>query len=462
MHALRTLLRLTPLLALFLLGGAVRPDVRAEYQQKVAQLELECAQRQVDLGLWCRDRGFTKAAREHFLKAVEVSRGRHAHANNIKALMNRAGDGFWKKVVELTDKRRKSYDKKVKKLEKDDAEERFKLAKWASKKALEEEALAAFRAMIDPERPLVVGKSGRIETRAGEIPDGCSELLLADAIAINGAPYLRHGFLELLPGVEELYQASSDEILVRTTGSLEQAEDFQAFAAALVPELEAELGVILTRRPTLFLFPTRDEYERYLVEADRQSYRSVSGFADPYRFVTIVCTEDKSLAEAQGLALHELSHLADADAFPQAMPAWYREGFAEQFGGQGTFVWDGIELELRGEMDADRLEALRGAGQTWRVADFVRIEPLSLWGNDRDEAMRFYAQSWALYRWLSRDASTELRGRWDAWIDDCKLAVRTFPPGPQPVSSPDELFQARFGDVFDEIDRGLEAWLKTR
>ena len=28
--------------------------------------------------------------------------------------------------------------------------------------------------------------------------------------------------------------------------------------------------------------------------------------------------------------------------------------------------------------------------------------------------------------------------------------------------TPDELFQARFGDVIDEIDRGLELWLETR
>ena len=462
MHAFRTLLRLALVLALFLLSGAARPDDRTDYEQKLTKLELECAQRHVDLGLWCRDRGYTEAAREYFLRAVEVSRGRHAHANNIKSLMNGSGDAFWKKVVELTDKRRKSYDKKVEKLEKSNAEDRFELAEWALKKGLEDEALAAFRALIDPDRPLVVDKKGRIETRAGEIPGECSERLLSDAIAINGAPYLRHGFLELLAGVDEIFQAESDEILVRTTDSLELAKDFQELGAALMPELEAELGAPLTRRPTLFLFPTRDEYERYLVEADRQSYRSVSGFADPYRFVTVVCTEDKSPLEVQSLTLHELSHLGDADAFPQAMPAWYREGFAEQFGGQGTFAWDGVELVLGREMDADRLATLRGAGKTWRVADFVRIDPLSLWGNDRDEAMRFYAQSWALYRWLSRHAPAALRSRWDAWIDDCQRAVRTFPPGHEPVSTPDELYRVHFGDRLDEIDRGLEAWLETR
>ncbi len=56
----------------------------------------------------------------------------------------------------------------------------------------------------------------------------------------------------------------------------------------------------------------------------------------------------------------------------------------------------------------------------------------------------------------------DLGRRWDAWINGCKQAVRTFPPGPETVSTPDELFRVHFGDRLHEIDRGLEAWLETR
>lgn len=462
MDALRPLLRLARLLALLLLAPAVHADDRGEYERRREALELECAQRHVDLGIWCRDRGFNVAAREHFLTAIDVSRGRHVHANSIRWAMDSAGEAFWKKDVELSEKRRKPYDKKVEALELENQEAGFELAQWAFEKGLETEALESFGSLLDPDVPLAVDAKGRIETRAGPIPAACSDLILERAIAINGAPHVRRGFLELLPPASALSEASSSAFLVRTTGSLEEAQEFHALGTALQPELEAELGVPAKRRPTLFVFDARDDYDRYLVDADRQSYRSVSGFADVYRFVTVVCTEGKGELEVQSLVLHELSHLAEADAFPQSMPAWYREGFAESFGGEGAFAWDGVELAIGREMVSDRLTALRSASGRWPVAEMLRIDPLSLWGGDRAEAMRFYAQSWALYRWLSHHAPPDMRARWEAWIDDCKAAAPIFPPPPVPVPSTGELFDRRFGDVLGEVDRGLAAWLESR
>jgi hypothetical protein len=437
-------------------------DARAEYQTKLDALELEIAQRHVDVGLWCRERGFAQAAREHFLNAVEVSRGRHAHASSIKSLMERLGDEFWKKQVELTDARRKPYDKQVEKLERENVAARFKLASWAHERGLESEALAAFRALLDPEAPLVVNAKGQLQASAGQIPAACSAKILAEAISINGEPHVRHGVLALLAGVDSLSQASAPALLVRSTGTREQVEEFLKLGLALLPELERELSVRLERRPTLLLIDSRATYERYLVEADRQSYRSASGFADIARCVTLVCTEGKSLLEVQSLALHELSHLADAAAFPQAMPAWYSEGFAERFGGVGTFSWDGARLTLRGELDSERLTLLRGGGTPWPIAELVRIDPVSLWGSDREQAKRYYAQSWALYRWLSSEAPSSLRVRWDAWIASCKSAKRGFPPGPQPVPTPEELFRKHFDGALAELDSGLVNWLEVR
>jgi len=437
-------------------------DARAEYQAKLDALELEIAQRHVDLGLWCRDRGFAEPAREHFSKAVEVSRGRHAHASSIKSLMERLGDGFWKKQVELTEARRKPYDKQVEKLERENAAARFELASWAHERGLESEALAAFRALLDPEAPLVVNAKGQIQASAGQIPLACSEKIVAEAISINGKPHVRQGVLALLAGVDTLFQARSDALVVLSTGSLAESEEFHRLGSALLPALEKELSLRFERRPTLLLFDSRESYERYLVEADRQQYRSAGGFADPSRAVTVVCTADKSVRDAHSLALHELSHLADAAAFPQAMPAWYSEGFAERFGGVGTFAWDGARLTLRGELDSERLAMLRGGGKPWPIAELVRIDPVSLWGSDREQAKRYYAQSWALYRWLSSEAPSSLRVRWDAWIASCKSAKRGFPPGPQPVPTPEELFRKHFDGALAEIDSGLVNWLEVR
>lgn len=441
---------------------AAARDARAEYQTKCDALELEIAQRHVDVGLWCRERGFAQAAREHFLKAVEVSRGRHAHASSIKSLMERLGEDFWKKQVELTDARRKPYDKQVEKLERDNAQARFELASWANERGLESEALAAFRALLDPDAPLVVNAKGQIQASAGQIPLACSTKLLAEAISINGKPHVRHGVLAQLAGVEALFQARSEALVVLATGSLDQAEEFHRLGSALLPALEKELSLRFARRLTLLLFDARETYERYLVEADRQQYRSAGGFADPSRAVTVVCTADKSAHEAQSLALHELSHLADAAAFPQAMPHWFREGFAERFGGVGTFAWDGARLTLRGELDSERLATLRGSGKPWPIAELVRIDPLSLWGSDREQAKRYYAQAWALYRWLSSEAPSSLRVRWDAWIASCKSAKRGFPPGTEPVPTPEELFRKHFDGALSEIDAGLVAWLEAR
>ena len=51
--------------------------------------------------------------------------------------------------------------------------------------------------------------------------------------------------------------------------------------------------------------------------------------------------------------LHELSHLFWFGCAPVAMPDWYAEGFAESFGGQGTFTWDGAKLAIGGLMRRD-------------------------------------------------------------------------------------------------------------
>lgn len=463
MHTLRLLSFAATFWLLALLAPlAAARDARAEYQIKLEALELEIAQRHVDLGLWCRDRGFAEAAREHFLKAFEVSRGRHAHASSIKSLMERIGDDFWKKQVELTDARRKPYDKQVEKLERENAAARFDLASWANERGLESEALAGFRALLDPQAPLVANAKGQLQSNAGQIPAACSAKILAEAISINGKPHVRYGVCALLAGVDALFQARSDALVVLSTGSLAQAEEFHRLGSALLPALEKELSLRFERRPTLLLLDSREAYERYLVEADRQQYRSAGGFADPSRAVTVVCTADKSAHEAHSLALHELSHLADAAAFPQSMPNWFREGFAERFGGPGTFSWDGTQLTLRGDLDSERLATLRSGGKPWPIAELVRIDPLSLWGSDREQAKRYYAQAWALYRWLSSEAPSSLRVRWDAWIVSCKGAKRGFPPGPQPVPTPDELFRKHFDGALAEIDAGLVQWLEVR
>ena len=46
---------------------------------------------------------------------------------------------------------------------------------------------------------------------------------------------------------------------------------------------------------------------------------------------------------------------------PAFLPDWYAEGFAESFGGQGTFTWDGKTLQTGGLLAKHRLAALQQA-----------------------------------------------------------------------------------------------------
>jgi hypothetical protein len=99
------------------------------------------------------------------------------------------------------------------------------------------------------------------------------------------------------------------------------------------------------------------------------------------------------------------------------MPDWYSEGFAESFGGQGTFAWNGKALTVGGLIRSDRLDAIQKDPMT--LAQILAGNAMNLLSQNHDKAMRFYAMSWALQRFLMT-GDNQLRKRFLDWEAKCR------------------------------------------
>jgi hypothetical protein len=175
-----------------------------------------------------------------------------------------------------------------------------------------------------------------------------------------------------------------------------------------------------------------------------------------------VCAEGKGDDELHALVLHELAHLFFFGVAPAAMPDWYAEGFAESFGGQGSFLFDGRTPKIGGLMRKDRLDALRAAPMPLR--ELLAGDAEHLWSTDRDQAVKFYTQAWALQRFLRRDGC-RWQQRFADWEAECRGGALGARPGGgrhgdrQPAQ---ERFTKEFGKELGDIERDFLAWLRTR
>src|SRR5262249_9718447 len=141
---------------------------------------------------------------------------------------------------------------------------------------------------------------------------------------------------------------------------------------------------------------------------------------------TLICGEGLADPELQAVALHELSHLFFYGTAPAFLPDWYAEGFAETFGGQGTFTWDGKALQTGGLFDRRPIDGLRKAPLPLR--ELLAADASRLLATDHDKGMRFYTESWALQRFL-RGEKTAWQGRFRQWEAQCRGAVLGAPQG---------------------------------
>src|SRR5688572_32975159 len=86
--------------------------------------------------------------------------------------------------------------------------------------------------------PLAFDAEGNVLIESGKIPPDISARMKADAITIDGKPYLRDDFLALVPEVKQVFEADGERLRVRTAMSAEAARDVHAIAAAMLPHLE--------------------------------------------------------------------------------------------------------------------------------------------------------------------------------------------------------------------------------
>jgi hypothetical protein len=141
------------------------------------------------------------------------------------------------------------------------------------------------------------------------------------------------------------------------------------------------------------------------------------------------------------------------------MPDWYAEGFAESFGGQGTFAWDGKKLTLGGLMRADRLEDLKKSPLP--LAEMLAGHALDMLAADRAKGLRFYAQSWAFLRWLRTAARPTWREKFVRWEAMCRGIGIGAVPGKvnYDAGEANKRFQDLLGKELAAAEKEFVAWL---
>lgn len=409
---------LTLLLALLTITSANAQDSFEGYKHDVL---MDAAQRHLDLGVWCRNRGLTSQATVEFYSAVEVSERQHPGALRVLAIMNSLDDKFWKENRKRPSKSTiSSYGKKAEKARLIDRRSRVALAAFAWKKRMRAEAEAEYESILRKrDTPLEVDSKGRIEVEGSTVPIELSKEFLSGAVTINDELYLRDPFLNLLPNVKSIQQVESKSLRVRSVLSPEVTRDFHALGEALFPQLQQALTGRPLVRLNLFVFAERTTYEQYLAATKQLEHKAVTGLAQRSNLTAVICAEGLEDNALRGVILHELTHLYIFSMTRAIMPSWYSEGFAELFGGQGTFTWDGTKLEV-GDMMADfRLAPLRERSSRFTINEMLTLDALELFANDRERALKFYAQSWALLYYLRTDADKSKRNLFHTWEQRC-------------------------------------------
>ncbi len=437
---------------------------REEFLQRRAQQRIRSGGRHLDLGMKCRKQGLVSQAAAEILLAVEVSEGRNEAANRALARMRSRDDRFWRRRSAKPSRARlDAYAKKAEKIRRSNLEDQLELAAWAHRKGLADEAVAEYGAVLRAlDRALDVDARGRIRTPVGRIPAEPSARILPDAVTINGQRYLRDAFLERLPPDREVFEVATEGLRTRSVTSLEEARAMHALCTALLPHLERDLGGRPTRRPTVFVLGDRESYSACLPAAGFEPDAAAEGVTDNVTMTALVCSEGLSADRVQALALHELTHVFQHGVSPTVMPSWYTEGLADTWGGQGTFGWDGRELQVGGLMSRHRIAPLLEPGGLLPLVDLLAADVLTLWEADPETALSFYAQAWALVRFLRTGAGPDVAARFEDWENACRGAALGAEAGRarnRDASAATELFLESFGAELDTLEEAFLAWL---
>lgn len=439
-------------------------DDLEKFSEKRREVLLEAGDRHLELGLWARKKGLVAQATNELFLAVELSEGTHRGASTVLSLMRSLDDGFWKKRRPTPSSSTvRIYDNKARKALREEQEEFLELAGWALKKELEDLARAEYLAILRRlDAALEFGEYGQIVLEHGVVPVRISSWIRENAVTINGREYLRDAFLEHLPEVGEIFEVTSDDLRVRVTTSLEDAAALHALGTALLPILEEDLLGRPTRRMNAFVFPTTELYGAYLVSAGLARHRVAAGFANSSTFTAIVNADGKDAGVVQGILLHELTHLFGMGISRGILPSWYHEGLAELYGGHGTFRWDGETLETGYPLAGYELEVLRFAPGLMSLEALLESDALEVLSRDDERAAQlFYAQSWALVRFLREDASGKHARLFADWEAMCLGAALGAGAGARNTKPAEGLFRELFEGELAALEADLLDYVRN-
>jgi len=434
--------------------------VVADYQKRRTAMLAEAGQRHLQLGSWARDKGLVPQATAQFLRAVVVSEGRNPGAVKVLGIMRGFGPAFWKK-------RRKQpstgliadFGRRLAAIETKTRKGHMALAHRAARAGLVDESKQHWRRILALGGEVEVDGKGVVRLDGKEVPATVAGWLRDQTTEVNNSKLAFEAAGKSAPQLENLKQHESELLVVRTDLAAAQARKLHALGSALFPHLRKRLDGEPSRRLQLYVFARHDDYQSYLEARRLDGPGNAKGLCDYGAFQTLVSAEGLASEDLHALVLHELSHLFFFATAPAVMPDWFAEGFAETFGGQGTFAWDGKKLQVGGMMRRDRIDDLKKDPMPLR--DLLRTGAAALLARDQGRGHRFYAQCWALHRFLLQE-----RGAWRArflfFEAECRGGILGAPergrPTPNPVPAT-AVFQRLFAQDLDRIEQEFRAWL---
>lgn len=452
-----------------LFGGAL--DARAQskalvqFEEKLRELDLEQSQRHLEYGLELRKQGMTAQAAQQIVLAAEVGRGLNPGATTVLSIMRQYDAAFWKRFGDKPSPgKAAAYERRARALELDGQRERLKLANWAESRELIEQSDGLYRRLLElADGALEFDGQGRLILAAGTIPPEPSSRIKESAITINSRLYLRDELLAKLQGLDKIVEVSDDVLRVRTTMDDAATRELHAMGAALVPELTRVLGVGLRERLALFVFATRAEYEAALDAIGLGERRIVTGVASPRPRVALVCAEGLEPEILRGVCLHELTHQYVQITSRSVFPGWFHEGFAETYGGGGTYTWIDGKLTFGGKLPEFRLAPMRAADGCIPLREFLAADPFERWRAGHEQGLRYYAQAWAFVRYLREGAGDAIALRFEQWQMRCMgqaLGYGGAGERSEPKTAAHELFLEMFAEDLDRLDAGFRAFAR--
>lgn len=447
-------------------------QVRA-YEKKRKEELIATGQRHVDLGWSIKDKGLIPQATYQFVLAVELSEGQHQGAAMVLNIVRQYEEAFWKKRRKKPRKGAlQAYEKKAAKLVEEDAKGQVELARAAWKAELVDETKAHLVAAMQFGEVVDIGARGDAKVGRFKVEEELLPWLLEQTIevgdgerridparlagAVQGGAVAAGGAQPKLAGLREV---ASDALVLQSDLDEAAVRDMHALATALWEPLRDRLDGAPTRRLQVIVFDKRSDYDAYLQARGFGDVGS-AGFSAYGWLQAMVCAEGLDADSRNALLLHELTHLFFFATSPIAMPDWYAEGFAETFGGQGTFTWDGKQLDAGAKMSDDRLAAIRARPMT--LQQVLAGSAIQLLRQDKQEGLRFYTMAWALHRWLSTGEHA-WRERFDAWEARLRgtLPGRNSTRGLGSPQAATEAFLAEFKDDLDVMQTAFAEYLRT-